>query len=101
MPAELKVGAEFQVRAQVNLGALEPTDVTLQLYYGPLDTKGEIPKGEVMAMEWVESNGDGSHVFVGSIPCRTSGRYGYALRILPHHEDLSNPCEPGLILWAC
>jgi starch phosphorylase len=40
-------------------------------------------------------------VFVGSIPARTSGRYGYALRILPHHEDLNSPYEPGLILWAC
>ena len=101
VPAELKVGAEFQVRAQVHLGALEPQDVTVQLYYGPLDTRGEIPKGEVMPLKWVESSEDGSHVFVSAIPCRTSGRYGYALRILPHHEDLSNPYEPGLILWAC
>ena len=101
VPAKLKVGAELQVRAQVYLGALEPKDVTVQLYYGPLDTRGEIPKGEVMPMKWVESNGDRGQVFVGSIPCRTSGRYGYALRILPHHEDLSNSYEPGLILWAC
>ena len=100
VPAELRVGAELQVRTQVNLGALEPQDVTVQLYYGPLDTKGEISKGEVMAMKWVESNEDGSYVFVGAIPARTSGRYGYALRILPHHEDLNNPYEPGLILWA-
>ena len=101
VPARLKVGAELQVRAQVYLGALEANDVTVQLYYGPLDTKGEISKGKVMAMKWLESNGDGSHTFVGSIPARASGRYGYALRILPHHEDLSNPHEPGLILWAC
>jgi len=51
-------------------------------------------------MKWVESNGDGGHIFVGAIHARASGRYGYALRILPHHEDLSNPYEPGLILWA-
>jgi starch phosphorylase len=101
VPARLKVGADLQVRAQVHLGALEPRDVTVQLYYGLLDTRGEIPKGEVTAMKWVESNEEGGHVFVGSIPCRASGRYGYALRILPHHEDLSNPYEPGLILWAC
>jgi starch phosphorylase len=101
VPARLKVGAELQVRAQVYLGALEPKDVMVQLYYGPLDTRGEILKGEVMPMKWVESNGDGSHVFIGSIPARTSGRYGYDLRILPHHEDLSNPYEPGLISWAC
>jgi len=101
VPAKLKVGAALQVRAQVYLGVLEPKDVAVQLYYGLLDTRGEIPKGDAIPMQWMESNGDGSHVFVGSIPCRTSGRYGYALRVLPHHEDLSNPYEPGLILWAC
>ncbi len=100
-PARLKVGAELQVRAQVYLGVLEPKDVAVQLYYGLLDTRGEILKGEAIPMKWVESNGDGSHVFVGPISCRTSGRYGYALRVLPHHEDLGNPYEPGLILWAC
>lgn len=101
VPSELKAGADLQVQARVYLGALEPEDVTVQLCYGHLDIKGEIPQGEVMAMKWEKRNGDGSHVFVGAIPCRTSGRYGYALRILPHHEDLSNPYEPGLILWAC
>jgi starch phosphorylase len=99
--AKLKVGAELQVRAQVVLGALEPQDVTVQLYYGLLNTKGEISKSEVMAMKWLELNEEGYHVFIGSIPARTSGRYGYTLRILPHHEDLCNPYEPGLILWAC
>lgn len=101
VPARIKVGTELQVRAQVYLGILEPKDVTVQLYYGPLDAKGEISQGEIIAMTWVESKGDGNHVFIGSIPARASGRYGYALRILPHHDDLSNPYEPGLILWAC
>jgi starch phosphorylase len=105
VPPELEVGAQLEVRAQVHLGALEPKDVTAQLYHGPLDTKGEIAPGaaaeqRVSEMQWVESISEGRHVFAGAIPCSTSGRYGYALRILPRHEDLSNPYEPGLILWA-
>jgi starch phosphorylase len=100
IPAQFKVGDELRVRARVHLGALEPHDVTVQLYYGPIDTKGDISQGEVIDMDWLESTEGGGHVFVGSIPARTSGRYGYALRILPHHEDLSNPYEPGLILWT-
>lgn len=101
IPAQIKVGTELQVRAQVYLGVLEPKDVTVQLYYGPLDTKGEISKGEAIAMRWEESTGEGNHVFVGFISARASGRYGYAVRILPQHEDLNHPYEPGLILWAC
>ncbi len=101
IPTQIKVGTELQVQAQVYLGALKPEDVTVQLYYGPLDSRGEIPQGEAVAMSWKESIGEGKHLFVGSIPARASGRYGYAVRILPHHEDLPHPYEPGLILWAC
>ena len=101
IPTQIKVGTELRVQARVYLGALKPEDVTVQLYYGPLDSRGEIPKGEAVAMSWKESIGEGMHIFVGSIPARTSGRYGYTVRILPHHEDLPHPYEPGLILWAC
>jgi len=99
-PDELQVGDELQVRAWVHLGPLGPEDVAVELYQGLLDDKGQIPGGEVIAMNHVQSDGDGSHLFVGAIPCRASGLHGYALRILPRHEDLSNPYEPGLILWA-
>jgi starch phosphorylase len=99
-PAELQVGDELEVRARVHLGPLRPQDVAVELYQGLLDDKGQVPCGEVIAMRWVQSDDDGSHLFVGAIPCQTSGLHGYALRILPRHEDLSNPYEPGLILWA-
>jgi starch phosphorylase len=97
---ELQVGDELEVRARVHLGLLGPQDVAVELYQGLLDDKGQIPGGEVIAMSHKQSDDDGSHLFVGAIPCRTSGLHGYALRILPRHEDLSNPHEPGLILWA-
>ncbi|MFB0546068.1 MAG: glycosyltransferase family 1 protein [Anaerolineae bacterium] len=100
IPAEIKVGAELEVRAQVYLGSLAPEDVSVELYQGPINTKGEISKGKAMAMTCARSNGDGSYEFVGVIPFRASGRQGYTIRILPQHEDLSNPYVPGLILWA-
>ena len=97
---EIVVGHDLRVEALVHLGALEPTDVTVQLYHGPLNTRGEIAPGEATVMDCVEAKGEGDYVFVGAIPSRSSGRYGYTLRLLPHHEDLHNPYEPGLIQWA-
>jgi starch phosphorylase len=99
-PDELQVGDELEVRARVHLGPLEPQDVAVELYQGLLDGKRQILGSEVITMSCMQSDGDGSHLFVGAIPCRTSGLHGYALRILPQHEDLSNPYEPGLILWT-
>jgi starch phosphorylase len=97
---ELKVGDQLQVQAQIDLGGLNPTDVAVQLYHGWLDADGLIVEGEAIPMLIAQSKGKGKYVFAGAIPCRTSGRHGYALRILPQHEDLGNPFGMGLVLWG-
>ncbi len=98
--AELKVGDELEVRAEIYLGALEPQDVTVEIYTSRLDATGQISKGQAIAMNCTQSNGHGRYTYTGAIACRTSGRHGYTLRILPRHEDLSNPYEPRMILWG-
>ncbi|MDY7039781.1 MAG: alpha-glucan family phosphorylase [Chloroflexota bacterium] len=99
-PVEIKVGSQLQVQATIHLGDLKPEDVTVELFHGPLDVKGEIAPGGATVMSYAEEKGDSNYTFVGVITCRLSGRYGYTLRLLPHHEHLSDPYEPGLILWA-
>ena len=97
---ELKVGDQLQVQAQVHLGVLNPTDVAVELFFGPLDAGGLIVKGRTIPMLIAQSKGNGSYGFAGAISCRTSGRHGYALRIVPSHEDLGTPFEMGLVLWG-
>jgi starch phosphorylase len=97
---ELKVGDQLQVQAQVHLGELKPTDVAVELFYGPLNAEGLIVQGQALSTLIAQSKGAGTFVFVGAIICQTSGRHGYALRIVPHHEDLGNSFEMGLILWG-
>ena len=95
----LQVGEVLQVRAKVHLGELTPEDVALELYHGAVDEKGEIPSGVSTTMQFQEE-ADGLYVFTGAISCRTSGLFGYALRVLPSHKDLINPHAMGLILWG-
>ena len=96
----LKVGDQLQVQAQVFLADLKPTDVAVELFHGPLDTQGLIGRGEVLPTLIAQSKGKGTYIFAGAISCRTSGRQGYAVRIVPKHEDLDNPFEMNLILWG-
>jgi starch phosphorylase len=100
-PQELAVGSQVQVAAQVHLGHLQPQDITVQIYYGHVDSYGHISDGQIAEMGYEEDTLDAQHVatFAGIIPCRVSGRHGYALRILPRHQDLAEPYESGLILW--
>ncbi|MFN2226108.1 MAG: alpha-glucan family phosphorylase [Anaerolineae bacterium] len=98
--SDLKVGDQLQVQAEIYLGELKPTDVAVQLYYGPLDASNLIVNGRALPTLIAQSKGKGKYIFAGAIPCRTSGQHGYALRILPAHEDLGGPFEMGLVLWG-
>ncbi len=97
---ELKVGSELSVRALVKLGKANPNDVSVELYFGPVDNWENIRNGSSVRMEYerVAEQG-GEHWFIGSMPCRKTGQHGVAVRVLPKHADLVNPYEMGLILW--
>lgn len=96
---ELNVGGELQVSAHVALGPLKPEDVSVEVYHGQLNSRGEIVEGRTARMEWKEQNGGGRHIFSGLLPCATSGRIGFAVRIVPSHSEFGRCCEPGLIAW--
>jgi starch phosphorylase len=96
----MRVGAEFEVNARINLGGLAADDVEVQLFHGIIDNAGEIPEPTTAVMS---TNGDKSGatwLFKGKIRCQNSGHYGYTVRVLPRHANLGNPYEPGLVCWG-
>jgi glycogen phosphorylase len=94
-----KVGQEVQVEAMVDLPELAPADVSVQLYAGPVNGHGDLEGARPASMKHVREMGPNRHLFVGKIECATSGRHGFAVRIVPGGKDLATPFEPGLILW--
>ena len=51
-------------------------------------------------MDCAGQMGDGTYLFEGFISSIHTGLHGYTVRVLPQHEDLSQPYEPGLIVCA-
>ncbi len=97
---QLKLGSDLTIEALVRLGKASPDDVSVEVYHGPVDSMGNITQGSAVRMDYKEPSGqNGDHWFVGSMPCKTSGRRGLAVRILPRNEDLVNPYDLGLVLW--
>jgi len=96
----MHVGSALEVKARVNLGQLSPEDVEVQLYHGPVDSMGEIPRAETVSMNHNGHPKGGHFFFSGTIPCRSSGQHGFVVRVLPRHGDLANPYEPGLVCWG-
>ena len=73
----------------------------VQLFHGLVDSLGDIPRPQTVPMS---HNGQPARrhawVFTGTIPCRSSGQHGFAVRVLPRNGDLANPYEPGLVTWG-
>ncbi len=95
----IKVGQNVQVEALVDLPELRPDEVSVQLYSGPLNAQGTFDNALPLGMTYAKEMAPNRHVFVGKIDCRTSGRHGFAVRVLPGNKDLATPFEPGLIIW--
>ena len=98
--ADLQVGHEITVQAEVALGALSPEEVKVELYSGPVNPSGDIVAATAIAMHATESVGKGRWRFVtDAVACCHSGLHGFTLRVLPYHADLPTPFSLGLITW--
>jgi starch phosphorylase len=96
----MRVGGQLDVKARINLGMFSPDDVEVQLFHGPVDSLGEIPKPGTITMGHNGIHEGPAWVYQGIIPCRSSGQHGYAVRVLPKHADLASLFEPGLVCWG-
>jgi starch phosphorylase len=94
-----KVGDSMQVEAMIDLPGLNPNDLLVQLYAGPISAQGEIEQPQALNMSVGKSLAADRYLFVGKIDCHISGRQGFAIRVLPGNQDLATPFEPGLIVW--
>jgi len=96
----VQVGTQLEVKASVNLGALTPEDVRVQLYYAPLTPHGDLgADGEAINMQPV-NGGSGSVTFAANVTYDTSGERGLSVRVVPHHEGLVNDFQLGIVRWA-
>ena len=91
---------EMPVRVEVRLGQIDSQDIKVQLYCSPLDIRGRLGPGDTVELSHEECIEDDVHAYSGAIRCPSTGRYGFAVRILPNHPDMSLRQIQGLMLWA-
>jgi starch phosphorylase len=90
------LGATRRVTARVDLAKLSPADVQVQLLHGPVGPDGELePRPTIAPM--VQDTDETWH---GTLVCTAAGRYGYTVRVVPHHEDLGSFAELGCVTWV-
>jgi starch phosphorylase len=88
----------FKVRARVRLADLTPQDVSVQVYWGFLDSRHNIINPKTATMNLVETGSDGFLTFEAEVTADRVGHCGYAVRIMPQYNGTVQ-LIPGLILW--
>lgn len=93
------VGDALTVEARVYLGAIDPQDVSVELVWGAREGGG-LRDVRIVAMTPVGMLPGGILRYSGVASFTSSGRFGYGVRVLPHHPDFCNRFEMGLVKWA-
>ncbi|MBT2213589.1 alpha-glucan family phosphorylase [Actinomadura sp. NEAU-AAG7] len=92
-----QVGARLAVRVVVDLGALDPGDVAVEVAYGRVDDTDALVEPSYLELEAAGPAGDGRVRYAGEVPLARSGAFGYGVRVVPSHPALPVRAELGLV----
>ena len=98
-PGTHRVGDGFEIGADVRLGAIDPKDVCVEVYFGPLNSQREISEPRNQPMRLESTKRPGLYRYAGVLPCEQSGMHGYTIRVRPSHPDANNLLVTGLMTW--
>jgi starch phosphorylase len=96
----LRVGGSFPVKVRVRLGPFRPDEVEVQLCHGVLDAMGDLAEPKALPLSANGSAAADGVLFTGEVPCRSSGQFGFSVRVMPRHAHLPHLFEPGLVTWG-
>ena len=94
------VGESIAITTKVHLGSIDPKYVRVQAYFGESDDS-HISEPTIIDLDdskKLETQGD--YLYSGSIPATESGAYGFNVRVIPTHPNLTQGHELRLITWA-
>ena len=96
----VEIGSCTQIQASVALGQLYPQDVKVQLYFGMLDSSGQIHNGQSVDMRVLGQNGSGAYTYQTDYTYNRTGHVGFSVRVVPFHAFLHSSFLPRKIVWA-
>ena len=97
---DVEIGSSATIHSRVALGQLCPRDVKVQLYYGMLDSAGNIREGQAVDMRMKSGNGNGAYTYAADHIFHKTGNIGFSVRVLPYHDYLHTSILPRKIVWA-
>ncbi|HEY7873983.1 MAG TPA: alpha-glucan family phosphorylase [Actinomycetota bacterium] len=93
------VGVDRDIAATIRLGQLSTDDIAVQLAHGRVGANNELVDPEVIQMK-ADRCEEQTCVYRGSFTTDAAGLYGFTVRVIPSHPDLTNQMDLGLVTWA-
>jgi glycogen phosphorylase len=93
------LGDERKVAVTLRIGSLTTDDISVELAHGLVGANGELTDPSFIELA-ATSCSEGICAYEGSFTAAATGLYGFAVRAIPKHEDLTNKMDLGLIAWA-
>lgn len=92
-------GHDLVLNATVQLSALTPDDVRVEVYYGPM-ADNSIINGTAAEMKVIRQTDASAFLYEAKICLTEGGEYGYSFRVIPHHPNMMNKFDLPFIKWA-
>ncbi len=93
------VGKSIRVQMQVHLGPLKASDVSVEAFYGPIDSVGDFIEGKAVPLQHIGEE-NSIHTYRGEYLCETSGTQGCTVRISPHNDLMIRNSDMYICRWA-
>jgi starch phosphorylase len=94
------VGDSLTIAVKVHLGNMDPAHVRVQAYFGESDDN-KISRPAIVDLDSrTDLESKGNYLYNGTIPAAESGAYGFNVRVVPTHPNLTQGHEIRLITWA-
>ena len=97
---QIMSGSAVPLRATVDLGGLEASEVRVEAVIGQIGVNGQLQSTYTLPLVPVEEKGT-AVVFANEFTVQQTGRVGYSVRVSPNHFDnpLTRPCN-ALLKWV-
>lgn len=98
--AEIDIQQPVHVKAILDLAALTPDDLAVQIYLGTINDQDELINGESYPMTFQGLTTDQKAIYQGVCAIQKKWLPRHGPTYSPHHPHLDDATEPRLIRWA-
>ncbi len=99
LEASPKVGDIIPVDMEIHLGSISPDNVRVEVIAGNLNSLEQMNNYRPVVAARNGDASEGRYHYRTEVECRESGRFGIAVRVLPHNDSLVHNRIPKLIKW--